>query len=52
MAQEFADCWVCEGCGRVCEGVDPPDQCPVCEHKFFECLADILKDAPKRADFH
>lgn len=39
---EFADCWVCEGCGRVSEGVNPPDECSVCEHKFHESMADMI----------
>lgn len=30
--------WVCMKCGYIYEGVEPPDECPVCQHdwKHFE----------------
>lgn len=40
--------WVCEDCGSVYEGADPPDFCIHCRHEYFENLADIAKGADIR----
>jgi rubrerythrin len=43
--------WICEGCGDVSYGVSPPDLCRLCEHEFFENLADMVTEAAS-ADQH
>ena len=40
--------WICEGCQTVNVGVDPPDLCRICEHEFFENLADLCEDHAAR----
>lgn len=42
--------WVCEGCGAVHIGLNPPDMCH-CEHEMFENLADIVRELDQ-ADQH
>ncbi len=44
MEPDFANCWICEGCGGVAEGVNPPDACSVCAHAYFESMADLLAE--------
>ncbi len=36
--------WVCEGCDAVHVGVDPPDYCNVCDHPYFENMADTIAE--------
>lgn len=33
--------WVCECCGHVSEGVDPPDTCTWCSHEYFQNFKDL-----------
>ena len=40
--------WICEGCDAANLGVNPPDQCRVCGHAYFENLADQLEDDKTR----
>jgi rubrerythrin len=35
--------WVCEGCGGVHVGVNPPDEC-FCGHHYFDNVADQLSE--------
>lgn len=34
--------WVCEYCEEPVQGVDPPDECPKCAHRYFDNLSDIV----------
>jgi rubrerythrin len=43
--------WICEGCDGVSVGVDPPDVCDVCGHRYFENLADVCDEA-EDAELH
>jgi rubrerythrin len=36
--------WICEDCATVFEGVDPPDECNVCAHKYFANLQDMVDE--------
>ena len=36
--------WVCESCGHVSEGVDPPDECSWCTHTYFQNMHDIEEE--------
>lgn len=36
--------WICEGCGAVNIGVDPPDECRLCAHPYHENLADQIRE--------
>lgn len=33
--------WVCESCGHVSEGVNPPDECSWCLHAYFQNMQDL-----------
>lgn len=46
-AKEPADAdktWVCERCGTVFEGRNPPDKCSYCGCRYFENLLDTLRE--------
>lgn len=40
----LSEVWVCEGCQTAHTGVNPPDSCPVCEHRYFENAADVAHE--------
>lgn len=41
--------WICEDCGEVHVGEDPPDECKRCAFGYFENLADLQAEANKLA---
>lgn len=42
--QDLTQHWVCEHCEKPAVGRNPPDECPHCGHKYFDNLADIIKE--------
>lgn len=40
--------WECEGCLFMALGENPPNQCPICGHEYFENLADQLAELPSQ----
>lgn len=38
---DLAQNWICESCGTVHIGVNPPDACSWCEHTYFDNLQDL-----------
>lgn len=36
--------WICEDCGTVHIGTNPPDECKRCAHVMFENLADLERE--------
>jgi rubrerythrin len=46
----FEELWQCEGCGLVWEGVNPPDKCDMCDHEYFENMADLEEERAGKLD--
>ena len=44
MSTPSREIWLCEGCGVAYVGVSPPDKCDVCDHEFFENIADMEEE--------
>lgn len=49
MGSDAAMTWLCEGCGDVSYGESPPDVCRLCEHEYFENLADVEEERSRES---
>ncbi len=37
-------CWLCEECGVLHQGVNPPDECKWCAYRYFSNLFDVKRE--------